>query len=109
MALIDQVVVRHFHVRESAFRDPQLIIHNLDAGLFSVGKLVVCLRDQVIHGSPGTGQSACDTEEVGAGLDALLAYLAQLGTMVDQLEEQYVQSSRPDCRRSEGVGSPQGA
>lgn len=87
MAMIDQVVDRHFHVGESAFAAPDLIITNLDTGIYSVGKMVACLRDQVIHGSPGTGQSACDTEEVGAGLEALLAYLGQLGAMVDQLHE----------------------
>ncbi|KAK0361142.1 hypothetical protein LTR94_024507 [Friedmanniomyces endolithicus] len=86
MAMIDQVVDRHFHVGESALADPSLIIVNLDTGIYSVGKMVACLRDQVIHGSPGTGQSDCDTEEVGAGLEALLAYLGQLGAMVDQLQ-----------------------
>lgn len=86
MAMIDQVVDRHFYVGESALADPSLIIVNLDTGIYSVGKMVACLRDQVIHGSPGTGQSDCDTEEVGAGLEALLAYLGQLGAMVDQLQ-----------------------
>lgn len=97
MAMINEVVARYFNTGEFAFDDPQLIIHSLDAGIYSAGKMVASLRDQVIHGSPGTGTAECDTEEVGSSLNALLAYLGQLGQLVDQLDEQ-ARSARPVAR-----------
>ncbi|WP_454887862.1 hypothetical protein [Sphingomonas oryzagri] len=86
MAMITDVVARHFKVGEFEFEDPTLIVSSLDAGLYSAGKMVECLHDQVLHGQPGSGTSQCDPEEVGSGLEALLAYLGQLGLLVDQLD-----------------------
>lgn len=86
MAMINDVVAKQFHVAEFGFADPELIVHTLDIGLYAAGKIVASLRDQVLHGSPGTGTSEVDIEEVSANLEELLAFLGQLGLVVDQLE-----------------------
>ena len=87
MAMMNDVIAKHFHVGECSFRDPELIVSTLDTGLYSAGKIVASLRDQVLHGSPSTGTSEVDVDEVSSGLEALLAFLGHLGFLVDQLEE----------------------
>lgn len=87
MAMIDDVVAEHFRVANFAFSDVELIISHLDSGLYSAGKTVVSLRDQVLHGSPGSGSIEVDGDEISAALDGLLAVMGHLGQLVDQLSE----------------------
>lgn len=85
MAEINQIVARHLRIDRMSNFNPADIAFELDIGLGNAGRLVMCLRDQVLHGQPGCGSGVCDIDEVAAGLDALLSFLGNLGHMVDLL------------------------
>lgn len=90
MAMISDVITDHFSYRD----DLQAIVMELDTGIYTVGLSVRMLRDMVLHGSPGSGSSRCDTEEVAASAQGLLAYIGYLGELIDQLEERTKPSAR---------------
>jgi hypothetical protein len=83
MAEINQLVAQHLLIDQMSNLDHANIAFELDVGLGTAGRLVLCLRDQVVHGQPGSGSGVCDIDEVAAGLDALLSFLGNLGHMVD--------------------------
>lgn len=83
MAMIDEVVTKHFR---PAPDDLGLIVSDLDLGIYTVGVGISMIRDMLLHGSPGSGSSKCDPEEVAASVEALLSYIGRLGPMIDRLE-----------------------
>lgn len=88
MANIDTVIDRHFNRGDFAHNSAGSILSDLDLGLYNAANIVVGLRMQVLHGSPSVAASEqLNSEELAAQLEALLAFLAQLGGMVDRLGE----------------------
>lgn len=76
MAMIEKEIARQFDTGDAAVSSPDLLIHNLDFGIYAAGKQVEVIRNAVLHG---------ENEEAASGLLGLLAYLGQMGALVDQL------------------------
>lgn len=87
MAEINKLVAQHFRFDLMSNFNCEAIAFELNAGLGNVGRLVISLRDQIVHGKPGCGSGVCDVDEVAAGLDGLLMLLGNLGHMVDLLDQ----------------------
>jgi hypothetical protein len=85
MAMINDVVDRHFKAGEFALVELRSLISALDLRIFTAGKAVVSLHDQAL--SEPKGNDHHDMEEVAAGLEVLLAHLGQAGHLIDQLEK----------------------
>jgi len=82
MAMINDFVSRHFGTVQS---DPQSLLFSLDIGLMNVGRCVADVRSVVLDLPELHGHR--ELEDTVAKLEALLAYLAQIGIMFDQLEQ----------------------
>lgn len=78
MAMIDKVIARQFDTGETPSSDSDLLIHNLDFGIYAAGKQIEVIRNAVLHG---------ENEEAASGLLGLMAYLGQMGALVDQLPD----------------------
>lgn len=92
MAYINDKVARHFRTGEHKSNDPKTTFYDLDLGLSNAADLVLIIRDQVLE--PGDNDSE-RMDGIASGLNALLAYLGQMGLWLDALEPAIVASERP--------------
>lgn len=91
MAYINDKVARHFRTGEHKSNDPNTTFYDLDLGLSNAADLVLIIRDQVLE--PGdNGHERMDG--IASALNALLAYLGQMGQWLDALEPALVSSDR---------------
>lgn len=83
MGYVNNTVARHFHTGEHKKNDPKSIFNDLDLGLSNAADLILMIQDQVLEPGENTLEHV---DRIASALNALLAYLGQMGRWLDALE-----------------------